>query len=194
MKINSFCLTCLINMQESQVRKFDDEEKKMAYMREVLAFLSSCDPDLSAPALVKPLSRIYEKYWGKRDSMEEVKQEFNDYLLSMEEELEAKAYSPDSEPLKYKLYNLFYDAKGSHKYQGEWNQLDHIIVNGALLQENQALHVQKDSYQVFSPSFLLIPDKTWRGVRPFRTYYGFKYEGGYSDHLPLVVTFEWNKM
>ena len=48
MKINSFCLTCLINMQESQVRKFDDEEKKMAYMREVLAFLSSCDPDLSA--------------------------------------------------------------------------------------------------------------------------------------------------
>lgn len=90
MKINSFCLACLINMQESQVRKFDDEEKKMTYMREVLAFLSSCDPDLSAPALVKPLSRIYEKYWGKRDSMEEVKQEFNDYLLSMEEELEAQ--------------------------------------------------------------------------------------------------------
>ena len=70
-------------MQEAQVNRFDDEEKKMAYMREVLAFLSSCDPDLSAPALVKPLSRIYEKYWGKRDSMEEVKQEFNDYLLSM---------------------------------------------------------------------------------------------------------------
>ena len=64
---------------------------------------------------------------------------------SLEEELEAKAYSPDNKPVKYKLYNLFYDAKGSHKYQGEWNQLDHIIVNGALLQENQALHVQKDS-------------------------------------------------
>ena len=97
MKINSFCLTCLINMQEAQVRKFDDEEKKMTYMREVLAFLSSCDPDLSAPALVKPLSRIYEKYWGKRDSMDEVKQEFNDYLLSMEEELEAQIRNhPDS--------------------------------------------------------------------------------------------------
>lgn len=90
MKINSFCLACLINMQESQVRKFDDEEKKMDYMREILAFLSSCDPDLSAPALVKPLSRIYEKYWGKRNSMEEVKKEFNDYLLSMEEDLEAQ--------------------------------------------------------------------------------------------------------
>lgn len=39
------------------------------------------------------------------------------------------------------------------------------------------------------PSFLLIKDKTWRGERPFRTYYGFKYEGGYSDHLPLIVDF-----
>lgn len=88
MKINSFCLACLINLQESQVRAFDDEEKKMKYMREVLAFLSSCNPELSAPALVKPLSRIYEKYWGKHESMDDVKQEFNDYLLSIEEELE----------------------------------------------------------------------------------------------------------
>ena len=88
MKINSFCLACLIRMQESQIRKFDDEEKKMRYMREILAFLSSCNPDLSAPALVKPLARIYEKYWGKRDSMAEVKKEFNDFLMSMEEEIE----------------------------------------------------------------------------------------------------------
>ena len=88
MKINSFCLTCLIQMQESQVRKFDDEEKKMKYMWEILAFLSSCNPDLSAPALVKPLSRIYEKYWGIRDGMAEVKKEFNDFLLSMEKDIE----------------------------------------------------------------------------------------------------------
>jgi hypothetical protein len=45
------------------------------------------------------------------------------------------------------------------------------------------------SARIFSPSFLLIKDKTWRGERPFRTYYGFKYEGGYSDHLPLIVDF-----
>ena len=32
-------------------------------------------------------------------------------------------------------------------------------------------------------------DKTYHGTRPFRTYYGYKYEGGYSDHLPLLVDF-----
>ena len=102
MKINSFCLTCLIRMQESQVRKFDDEEKKMKYMREVLAFLSSCNPDLSAPALVKPLSRIYEKYWGRRDSMDAVKKEFNDFLLSMEKDLETQIRK-HSDPLEAAL-------------------------------------------------------------------------------------------
>ncbi|HIY64592.1 MAG TPA: hypothetical protein H9730_14235 [Candidatus Mediterraneibacter stercoripullorum] len=90
MKINSFCLTCLIQMQESQTRHFTDEEKKMRYMREVLAFLSACNPELSAPALVKPLSRIYEKYWGKKSPMDEVKQKFNDYLLSLEDALELR--------------------------------------------------------------------------------------------------------
>ena len=81
MKINSFCLTCLVQMQEAQIHNFQDEEKKMRFMREVLGFLSSCDRELSAPALVKPLSAIYEKYWGKAESMEHAKKAFNDFLL-----------------------------------------------------------------------------------------------------------------
>ena len=47
-----------------------------------------------------------------------------------------------------------------------------------------------ESIHIFAPDFLLTKDKTWRGVRPFRTYYGFKYEGGFSDHLPLVIDFQ----
>lgn len=90
MKINSLCLACLVQMQESQVRQFDDENRKMQYMREVLDYLSSCDPQMSAPALVKPLARIYEKYWGRRDGMAEVKKEFNELLLSMEKDIEAQ--------------------------------------------------------------------------------------------------------
>ena len=85
MKINSFCLTCLIQMQESQVREFTDEEKKMQYMREVLAFLSSCNP-----ALVRPLSRIYQKYWGEQSGLDAIKKEFNDYLLALEQDLESE--------------------------------------------------------------------------------------------------------
>lgn len=94
----------------------------------------------------------------------------------------------------YSLYNLFARPRplppgGSHKYQGEWSQLDHMIVNDALTQGRSNLQVVPESIHIFSPPFLLTSDKTWRGVRPRRTYYGFRYEGGYSDHLPILVDF-----
>lgn len=91
------------------------------------------------------------------------------------------------------LYNLFAKNRsvppGSHKYQGEWSQLDQIILSSSLTDTTSQIQLIPGSARIFSPSFLLIKDKTWRGERPFRTYYGFKYEGGYSDHLPLIVDF-----
>lgn len=100
--------------------------------------------------------------------------------------------SPKSDTLH--LYNLFdrpraFPPGGSHKYQGEWSQLDQMLVNEALLDGGSCVQVIPESIRLFAPPFLLIPDKTWRGLRPFRTYYGFKYEGGYSDHLPILADF-----
>ena len=58
-----------------------------------------------------------------------------------------------------------------------------------LITQESSMHIIPESIHIFAPDFLLTKDKTWRGVRPFRTYYGFKYEGGFSDHLPLTVDF-----
>lgn len=82
------------------------------------------------------------------------------------------------------LFNLFFEAKGSHKYMDKWSQLDQIIINSRLVQ-----HLLPSSIQVFTPSFLLTKDKARQGLRPLRTYHGYKYEKGFSDHLPLLVDF-----
>lgn len=92
------------------------------------------------------------------------------------------------------LYNLFANPRilnfaGTHKYQGEWSQLDQIIVSGNLINKDSRMHIIPESIRIFAPDFLFTKDKTWRGKRPARTYYGFKYEGGYSDHLPLITDF-----
>lgn len=92
------------------------------------------------------------------------------------------------------LLNLFADRKqlhhpGSHKYQGEWSQLDQIFISENLMDTTASMHLKPKSQQIFCPDFLLTNDKTWRGKRPFRTFYGYKYEGGYSDHLPLLADF-----
>ena len=92
------------------------------------------------------------------------------------------------------LYNLFavpsrYSLSGSHKYQGEWSQLDQLFISGHLTGNATRMHLKPGTPRIFHPDFLLIPDKTWHGERPYRTYYGFKYEGGYSDHLPILADF-----
>lgn len=97
-------------------------------------------------------------------------------------------------PVSGKLYNLFADPHvlnnpGNPQVSGRRNQLDHIIVSGNLIDKNSPMHVVPGSNRIFMPPFLLTNDKTWHGKRPFRTYYGFKYEGGYSDHLPLITDF-----
>lgn len=103
MRINSYCLTCLVQMQEAQIRRFTDEEKKAEYMRRVFAFLAESSPEKSSPALVRPLSRLYEAYWGEQNTeMEDVKREFNDFLLSMESDLEEKIRASE-DPLQTAL-------------------------------------------------------------------------------------------
>ncbi len=90
------------------------------------------------------------------------------------------------------LYNLAYylqeiKEKGSHKHNGEWGVLDQIIVSGSLLNQNNKLHTTPDNAHVFDAPFLLEQDNNYTGVKPFRTYIGFKFHDGYSDHLPVYI-------
>jgi endonuclease/exonuclease/phosphatase family metal-dependent hydrolase len=102
--------------------------------------------------------------------------------------------TPDNALSDRSLYNLFADRTqrhhpGSHKYQGEWSQLDQILISANLTDTTASMHLKPDSPHIFAPDFLLTNDKTWRGKRPYRTFYGYKYEGGYSDHLPIIADF-----
>jgi len=79
---------------------------------------------------------------------------------------------------------------GSHKYQGEWGFLDQFIVNDSWIQQSSIEGGSKCSLsnpRVFSPDFILTEDDSHLGHRPFRSYYGYQYEGGYSDHLPILL-------
>ena len=92
------------------------------------------------------------------------------------------------------LTNLFASRNdlqppGTHKYQGRWSQLDQIIINDDLFDKNLTFRFLKGSALIFQPRFLFTNDKTWRGQRPFRTYHGYRYEGGFSDHLPILADF-----
>jgi len=94
-----------------------------------------------------------------------------------------------------KLYNLsaFIEQTkniGSHKYEGEWGILDQVIVSGALLKADKGLKTSKENAYVFNANFLLTDDEAYTGKKNYRTYLGYRYIGGYSDHLPVLLDIE----
>ena len=82
--------------------------------------------------------------------------------------------------------NSSYD--GSYKYQGRWGFLDQIIVSNNIVR-GESLALGNPSFTVVRESFMLEKDKTYTGDKPYRTFVGYKYNRGYSDHLPVMLTF-----
>jgi endonuclease/exonuclease/phosphatase family metal-dependent hydrolase len=80
-------------------------------------------------------------------------------------------------------------AYGSYKYRGMWEHIDHILVHCSMKNELSAISLVPGSVKVYSPPFLLTTKRSAKGARPFRTYAGPHYEGGISDHLPIVAEF-----
>jgi hypothetical protein len=76
---------------------------------------------------------------------------------------------------------------GTHKYQSQWSVFDQVIVSGAVLNNNSGIGCSPANAGIFHPQFLLQNDKSFGGVKPFRTFSGYKYIGGFSDHLPVYL-------
>ena len=69
---------------------------------------------------------------------------------------------------------------GSHKYQGQWRYIDQMF-----LLADESWQVKKLKLLRFD--HLLTDDGNRPGQRPKRTYQGPRYEGGLSDHLPMLL-------
>lgn len=116
--------------------------------------------------------------------------DFNDHPddISMEKILRAKK---DTTAMKEgDLLNLIWQyefKKGTHKYQHEWGILDQFIVNPALITGSSGFLSPMDRADIFTADYLLEQEKDGIGKRTYRTYIGFKYHGGYSDHLPIYM-------
>jgi len=76
-------------------------------------------------------------------------------------------------------------ATGTYKYKGVWEMMDQVLVSPSVLERHNCRDTC--SLRIFSPPFLLQDDPAYPGKRPFPTYTGFKYSGGFSDHLPVIL-------
>lgn len=71
-------------------------------------------------------------------------------------------------------------ARATYRYQGDWHSLDHIFLSPLLAARLGTAYIN-------DAPFLLEDEPRYGGKKPRRTYYGPRYNGGISDHLPLVI-------
>ena len=76
---------------------------------------------------------------------------------------------------------------GSYKYKGIWNYLDQFVVSSSMLDTAAQFYCQPTDLGIMDRYYLFEEDKTYMGKKPFRTYLGDYYHGGYSDHLPVSL-------
>jgi hypothetical protein len=70
-------------------------------------------------------------------------------------------------------------GQGTHKYQGIWTCLDQFYISPSIASRSVA--------SIFSPQWLLEEDTKYLDYKPRRTYIGYRYNDGYSDHLPIIL-------
>lgn len=76
---------------------------------------------------------------------------------------------------------------GTYRYRGIWQVIDQIIVSSNLVNREIGMRKSSDHFKIFSPDFLLKKDPVYPGLSPYSTWSGYRYIGGFSDHLPVLL-------
>ncbi len=118
--------------------------------------------------------------------------DFNDTPIddSLFKILEAKTSdNPDS---KGELINLSSEWESDEiqtiKSKYNWEVFDQMIVSDYFLEGNNCFEFR--GAEIFKAGFLLESDFKFGGQKPKRTFIGFKYQEGFSDHLPVLLHVE----
>lgn len=78
-------------------------------------------------------------------------------------------------------------ARSNYRFRGLWEQIDHVFCSPGMLACARKAYVN-------DAPFLLEEDRDNGGVKPRRTFSGYRYQYGFSDHLPLVVSFDLGRL
>ncbi|MEE1096105.1 MAG: hypothetical protein UH084_06010 [Paludibacteraceae bacterium] len=92
----------------------------------------------------------------------------------------------DIKGLINKMMTLQADNQGTHKHQGQWTCLDQFYCSPAVDSISEV--------SVYNTEWIMENDDKYLGLKPKRTYIGFHYQNGFSDHLPIVMDINYKNL
>lgn len=159
MRLNSVCIRCLVDKQQEKIAKFHDEDKKAAYMKEILKIIGESDDEASSAYVVYFINQVYRRYFGEGKDYSGIKKEYNAYVLAREKELYQeilKAGDPLAQAIVYARIGNYIDF-------GAMQQVEKEVFLG-LFRDREKNRLDEKNYEAFlkdcenGKNFLLIAD------------------------------------
>lgn len=123
-----------------------------------------------------------ESEW-KRKRAKRVLQNAIDSVLTLDEQAKivvtGDMNSAPKNDLKGVTNRMVNSRQGTHKYQGQWTCLDQFYLSPSL--------DSISTVSIYDAEWIQEADEKYMGLKPRRTYKGYRYQNGYSDHLPIVL-------
>jgi len=98
-RLRSECVNCLLNLHLNSYPKGTDETQKLDFMQQVLRTVAETPKTISAPVIVRDITKIRNERFGKTDLYAQIKYHFNNVMLEREESVRQKLLAAD-DPLK----------------------------------------------------------------------------------------------
>ena len=123
MDLNLECIYCTINKADSLFSEHaTDENKKIEFMKKVFQIVSASEKEDTPPYLSAQIMRVLNKELQLGDIYYQVKTEYNQLLLSMENEILNIIYDTDDQfltALKFAMVGNFIDFGAMDKVDRE---------------------------------------------------------------------------
>lgn len=149
MKLNPFCMCCALNKQEQKIRHYPDMEKKTEYMKKVMALIANTEEKDCAPSLSVDIQKLYSSFWDcPMEDFTEIKREYNQLMLNMEDSLENKIRKSE-DPLEK---SLLYARIGNYIDFAALSNVDQATVL-TLLEEKSTESLDEEEYRNFLREF-----------------------------------------
>lgn len=152
MRVSESCAKCLFDRQKHLTTNSD-------YLEEISQIIKNRDEDDTSPYLVYRFTQVYETYFGRKASYEDVKKKYNDLVLSMENHIRQRIERDDNPLAKA----LVYARAGNYIDFGAMNSVDETAFL-ALLEETSWNEAETEVFSSFvrqcenAKEFLLIAD------------------------------------
>ncbi|MCW3160098.1 endonuclease/exonuclease/phosphatase family protein [Chryseobacterium oryctis] len=196
--IDSESISYVFNIKENNVEYYDTTRDvlfmKVKYKGDIINFFvahlpSKREKDINKPKRSFILSEIHDRILKLLEKSDEHVVLCGDFNENPDDEnLIRILYDNDNKVvLKNPFQELFSARKYSTFHYKSGLLFDQIILSKSLFDGNRALNFEKAG--VFNSEKISSRDKKFSG-RPFRTYAGTRYLGGYSDHFPVFIKFK----